>query len=49
MDKYTKTVLTIIAFALVAIAVQNTITPAQAVGGSCGGETYKPCYVKLVN
>lgn len=51
MDKYTKTVLTIIAFALVAIALQNTITPAKAVGGGggCGLETYRPCYVKLVN
>ncbi|MGY5775156.1 hypothetical protein [Rhizobium sp. SG741] len=49
MDKYTKTVLTIIAVALAAIAIQNTITPAQAVGGGCGLETYRPCYVKLVN
>ncbi|MGV1757012.1 hypothetical protein [Rhizobium sp. A41-96] len=49
MDRYTKTVLTIIAVALAAIAIQNTITPAQAVGGGCGTETYRPCYVKLVN
>ena len=48
MDKYTKTVLTVIAFALVLIATQNTITPAKARGG-CGEESYNPCYVKLVN
>ncbi|MBB3384158.1 hypothetical protein ACK83U_26005 (plasmid) [Rhizobium sp. WW22] len=49
MDKYTKTVLTIIAVALAALAIQNTITPAQAVGGGCGWNMYNPCFVKLVN
>ncbi|MBB3289285.1 hypothetical protein FHT91_004284 [Rhizobium sp. BK347] len=48
MDKYTRTVLTIIAVSLVAIAIQNTITPAKA-RGSCGEESYNPCFVKLVN
>ncbi|NTJ65155.1 hypothetical protein G6M50_30715 [Agrobacterium rhizogenes] len=48
MDKYTRTVLTIIAVSLAAIAIQNTIPPAKARGG-CGEESYNPCFVKLVN
>ncbi|WFU06231.1 hypothetical protein QA648_24245 (plasmid) [Rhizobium sp. CB3171] len=47
MDKYTKTILTVIAAALVLIALQNFITPAQAVGGGCGFNMYNPCYVKI--
>ncbi len=47
MDKYTKTVLTVIAFALVLIATQNTITPAKA-RGDCGDADYNPCWVRLV-
>jgi len=47
MDKCVKTVLTVIAAALVAIALQNFITPAQAVGSGCGYNMYNPCYVKL--
>ncbi|MBB5574370.1 hypothetical protein GGD50_002997 [Rhizobium paranaense] len=46
MDKYTKTILPVIATALVAIALQNFITPAQAVGKGCGFNMYNPCYVK---
>jgi hypothetical protein len=48
MDKYTKTVLTVIAFALVIIAAQNTTTPAKARGDNCGSYM-EPCFVKLVN
>jgi len=48
MDKYTKTVLTVIALALVLIATQYTITPAKARGEDCGWNQYNPCYVKLV-
>ncbi len=48
MDKYTKTILTVIAFALVIIAAQNTITPAKARGDNCGSYM-EPCFVKLVN
>ncbi|MDL2397781.1 hypothetical protein [Rhizobium mayense] len=47
MDKYAKTILTVIAAALVVIALQNFITPAQAVGNGCGYNMYNPCYVKL--
>ncbi|MFS8110345.1 hypothetical protein QD460_01325 [Rhizobium jaguaris] len=47
MDKYSKLVLSVIAVALVAIALQNVITPAQAVGNGCGYNMYNPCYVKL--
>ena len=48
MDKYTKGVLSIIAAALMLLAVQNLTTPAQAGGGSCGDASYNPCYVKVV-
>jgi len=47
MDKYMKLILTVIAVALVAIALQNVITPAQAVGNGCGFNMYNPCYVKI--
>ncbi|MBB4567062.1 hypothetical protein [Rhizobium leucaenae] len=47
MDKYVKAALTVIAAALVAIALQNVITPAQAVGNGCGFNMYNPCYVKI--
>lgn len=49
MDKYTKTVLTVIAVALALIATQNAITPAKARGEDCGWNMYNPCFVKLVN
>lgn len=48
MDKYTKVVLSIIAAALMLLAVQNLTTPARASGGSCGSVSYDPCYVKVV-
>jgi hypothetical protein len=43
-DRYTKTVLTVIAGALVALVVQNAIAPAQAQLGLCGARA-KPCFV----
>jgi hypothetical protein len=44
-DRYTKTVLTVIAGALVALVVQNAIAPAQAqLGLGCGSKA-KPCFV----
>ncbi len=49
MDKYAKTVLTVIAVALVLIVAQNTITPAKARSEGCGVYITDPCYVKLVN
>ncbi|MFT4000840.1 MAG: hypothetical protein QM636_11000 [Rhizobium sp.] len=48
MDRYTKTVLTVIAFALVIIAGQNAITPAKAVSGACGDMDYNACWVRIV-
>ncbi len=48
MDKYTKTILTVIAVALVVIAAQNTITPAKARGDNCGSYM-EPCFVKVLN
>ncbi|MDE1996847.1 MAG: hypothetical protein KGI75_30390 [Rhizobiaceae bacterium] len=48
MDRYAKIVLTVIATALVVIALQNAITPAQAVSGACGANRYDPCFVTVV-
>lgn len=47
-DRYIKVVLTVIAAALCVIAVQNVITPVQAVN-DCGGSRYDPCYVSVKN
>jgi hypothetical protein len=44
---YLKLVLTVIALALVSIALRLGPTPVTALGGGCG--TYlQPCYVKVV-
>jgi hypothetical protein len=43
-DWYLKAVLTVIAGALVAIAVQNGVQPARALGDGCGS-SFDPCYV----
>lgn len=45
IDRYTKIVLTVIAVALSAIAVQGTIGTAQAALGECGLTWLSPCYV----
>jgi hypothetical protein len=47
MDRYTKTILTIIAAALIALAVEQATPRALAMAESCGmtAETY--CYVHL--
>ena len=51
MDKYTKIVLTVIAFSLVTINVQlsdvSLIDEAHA-KVSCGEQRYNPCYVKII-
>ena len=49
MDKYTKVILTIIALALSGIFIQNTITPAVAVGDGCGDSRWNPCYVEITD
>ena len=46
MDRYTKCVLTVIAVALCAIAVQNRVSPARAVGEDCG-QWHNPCQVEV--
>jgi hypothetical protein len=48
MDRYAKIVLTVIATALIIIALQNIITPAQAVSEACGSNRYNPCFVTVV-
>jgi hypothetical protein len=44
IDRYTKTVLTVIAVSLTVIAGQGLIRPAQAQMGDCGS-VRSPCYV----
>ena len=46
MDKYSKTVLTIIAVALCGIIIQNITSPAIAIGNGCGGWS-DPCYITV--
>lgn len=49
-DRYTKIVLTVIAVALSAIAVQGTIRPAfAAFGEACGQSSISPCFVDNVS
>jgi hypothetical protein len=48
MDLYSKTVLTVIAAALVTLCLQQALSPAIAQGSSCGHSRYSPCYVELV-
>jgi hypothetical protein len=45
LDRYTKFILTVIAAALVAIAVQNATRPARAQLAQCGN-VQTPCYVR---
>ncbi len=45
VDRYTKIVLTVIAAALCAIAVQNGVGSAEAVGDGCGGDSWNACHV----
>jgi hypothetical protein len=47
VDIYTKIVLTVIAAALIAVAVQGAIPSASAqFGQTCGNSQFSPCYVK---
>lgn len=47
IDRYTKIVLTVIAVALSAIAIQGTIGAAQAqLGDGCGSSPTRACYVQ---
>jgi hypothetical protein len=48
-DRYTKAVLTVIAVALCAIALQGSIRPASAIGGEGCGSTFNPCQVEIGN
>ena len=45
VDRYTKSVLTVIAVALAVIAIQNLIPTARAQAGRCGDAASTPCYV----
>ena len=44
-DRYTKTVLTVIGAALVALVVQNAAPDASAQIEAQCGDRFKPCYV----
>jgi hypothetical protein len=44
-DRYTKIVLTVVAVALVTIAVQNLLPTAQAQAPACGSAPQVPCWV----
>lgn len=46
LDTYSKIVLTVIAAALCALAVQNIAGTAEAVGKNCG-DYFNPCYVTI--
>ena len=46
-DRYTKIVLTVIAVALSAIAVQGVVGPANAQMSGCGLAANNPCHVTL--
>ncbi len=46
LDAYCKTILTVIALALVAIVFQNSTGKVVAAGASCG-DTFNPCYVRV--
>jgi hypothetical protein len=46
VDRYTKCVLTVIAAALVALAVQQGLRPATAQGGGCGIVVDEACWVR---
>ena len=48
-DRYTKTVLTIIAAALVAITAQQFVPNAAAQYGACGSSRHDPCYVEAAD
>ena len=45
VDRYTKSVLTVIAAALCVLALQNAIGSAGAVGEICGGSSWNACHV----
>jgi len=45
IDLYTKTVLTVIAGALLSLVVQNFSGQAVAQGGGCGATARTPCWV----
>jgi hypothetical protein len=46
VDRYTKCALTVIAAALVVIALQQGLRPATAQGGSCGNSVDQACWVR---
>jgi hypothetical protein len=48
MDRYTKTVLTVIAAALVTLVLEQAFSTAQAQIGNCGATSHEPCAVYLV-
>jgi len=51
-DTYTKFILTVIAFALVALVAERAVRPAEAQFGlalGCDGSFNAPCFIRIVN
>jgi hypothetical protein len=49
MDRYTKTMLTVIAVSLFALAIEHAAAPAQAQPTVCGRASNEPCYIEVTN
>ena len=48
LDRYSKTILTVIAAALIVSTAQRFLTPAEAQMGGCGRSIHEPCIMTLV-
>ena len=45
-DRYTKILLTMIAFCLCALVLQNAVSTATAISDLCGAQ-FSPCHIKI--
>ncbi len=48
IDLYTKTVLTVIAVALILLVIKQAAPYASAAFGDCGSQFTEPCYMEIV-
>ena len=49
IDTYGKIVLTIIAFSMCVLAIQNTVRQAATTAQVCGGSKWNPCYIQVTS